>query len=83
MENIEKLAKESLYFNDLVQINPRIQGYGDCDGDVIADEFNRTCDMGTEIDYLEDSEWKFKDIKEAELVLQERWERDKERMGLL
>lgn len=81
MENIERFAKDSLSFNDLVQINPRIQGYGDCDGDVIADEFNRTCDMGTEIKYVEDSEWEFEDIKEAESVLQDRYERDLKRMA--
>ena len=50
-----------LEFRDLVQLVPFMSCFESEEGKVITEEFNQRCDLGLEIEYIEDSQWRFQD----------------------
>lgn len=62
--NQDKL-RNSLSFENLLHMDGSMKHCEDWEGKDIAESFNSFCDAGMEIEYVEDSEWRFVDFDAA------------------
>ena len=74
--------KQVLNFQQLVQMNPEIKRFEENPGHFIAECFNKSCEPGLEIVYIEDSFWEFENQIEAERTLGVISDQDRKRCGL-
>jgi hypothetical protein len=74
--------KQVLNFQQLVQMNERVESYADSDGYSIADVFNKSCEPGLEVVYIGDSFWEFENPIEAKRTLDAIGDQDQKRCGL-
>ena len=57
-------------WSDIMQMDNSMKPFEDWTGKDIAEEFNRRCEMGAELVYIEDSMWEFEDIEAAREVME-------------
>ena len=56
---------EILTWDDIVHMDSSMSRCASWEGVEIADAFNIFCDYGMEIEYIEDSMWRFQNLEEA------------------